>query len=100
MFLKEFKLNLGDNAQEIYDLAEIQLKYDGYIQKEQDLADKLHRLENLNLPSDFNYKKLASLSAEAKEKLSEIKPATIGQASRISGVSPSDVSVLLVYLGR
>ncbi|NQX90561.1 MAG: tRNA uridine-5-carboxymethylaminomethyl(34) synthesis enzyme MnmG, partial [Flavobacteriales bacterium] len=98
--LKEFKLNLGDNAQEIYDLAEIQLKYDGYIQKEQDLADKLHRLENLNLPSDFNYKKLASLSAEAKEKLSEIKPATIGQASRISGVSPSDVSVLLVYLGR
>ncbi|MEO0404708.1 MAG: tRNA uridine-5-carboxymethylaminomethyl(34) synthesis enzyme MnmG, partial [Bacteroidota bacterium] len=71
-----------------------------YIQKEQDLADKLHRLENLILPSDFNYSKLASLSAEAKEKLSEIKPATIGQASRISGVSPSDVSVLLVYLGR
>ena len=81
-------------------LAEIQLKYEGYIQKEQNLADKLTRLEDLKLPTDFDYHKLGSLSAEAKEKLSSIKPTTIGQASRISGISPSDVSMLLVFMGR
>jgi tRNA uridine 5-carboxymethylaminomethyl modification enzyme len=80
--------------------AEIQLKYDGYIQKEQENADKLNRLEDIKLHDNFDYRALNSLSAEAKEKLSKIKPASLGQASRISGISPSDISVLMVYLGR
>ena len=98
--LANHKSSITTDADEIMSLAEIQLKYEGYIQKEQDLADKLTRLEDLKLPSDFDYHKLGSLSAEAKEKLSSIKPATIGQASRISGISPSDVSMLLVFMGR
>jgi len=80
--------------------AEIQIKYDGYISREQDNASKLNRLENVKIPPTIDYSSFASLSAEAVEKLSKIKPVTIGQASRISGVSPSDVSVLLVFLGR
>jgi len=80
--------------------AEIQLKYDGYISREQDVAHKMDRLEGVKIPSDMDFSKLSSLSAEAKQKLKDIQPATIGQASRISGVSPSDVSVLLVFLGR
>ena len=98
--LQSYKKEITFNSDEIFSLSEIQLKYEGYIQKEQDMANKLSRLENISLPSDFDYKKLASLSAEAKEKLAQVQPATIGQASRISGISPSDVSVLLVYLGR
>ena len=86
--------------EEILDQVEIQMKYDGYIEREQDQAEKMSRLENVKIPSDLDFKKLNSLSTEAKEKLSEIKPVTIGQASRVSGVSPSDVSVLLVYMGR
>lgn len=80
--------------------AEIQVKYDGYISREQENALKLNRLEEVKIPPNTDYHSLSSLSAEAVEKLSEIQPATIGQASRISGVSPSDVSILLVYLGR
>ena len=80
--------------------AEIQVKYAGYIEKEKANADKLQRLENIRIPEDFEYMKLSSLSMEAREKLSEIRPSTISQASRISGVSPSDISVLLVFLGR
>ncbi|MCL4120529.1 UNVERIFIED_CONTAM: hypothetical protein GTU68_029057 [Idotea baltica] len=80
--------------------AEILAKYDGYIKKEQEMVDKMSRLEHITLRSDFNYEALASLSAEAKEKLAVIKPATLGQASRISGVSASDISVLMVHLGR
>lgn len=80
--------------------AEILMKYDGYISKESEMADKFSRLESIHLHPDFDYKKLTSLSAEAREKLTEIKPQTIGQASRISGVSPADISVLLVYVGR
>ena len=98
--LADYKNKIQFNSDEIFSLSEIQLKYEGYIQKEQDMANKLSRLENIVLPPDFDYKKLASLSAEAKEKLSDVQPATIGQASRISGISPSDVSVLPVYLGR
>ncbi len=86
--------------QEILDQAEIQVKYSGYIDKEKNNADKLSRLEHVKIPADFDYKKLKSLSYEAGEKMSKIRPATIAQASRISGVSPSDISVLLVYLGR
>ena len=87
-------------SKEVQDQAEIQIKYSGYIQKEKNNADKLNRLESVKIPKDFDYKKLKSISAEALEKLNKIKPETISQASRISGVSPNDISVLLVYMGR
>lgn len=80
--------------------AEILLKYEGYIDREEEQAQKHQRLENLQLPDTLDYSKVKSLSIEAREKLSKIQPATIGQASRVSGVSPSDISVLLVHLGR
>mgnify|MGYP000521856297 FL=1 len=86
--------------EEIIVQAEIHLKYSGYIEKEKNNADKLNRLENVVIPSQFNYQKVKSLSFEAREKLSKIQPTSISQASRISGVSPSDISVLLVYMGR
>jgi len=79
---------------------EILLKYEGYIQREEEQAQKHQRLENLSLPEKMDYTQIKSLSIEAKEKLSQIQPATIGQAARVSGVSPSDISVLLVHLGR
>ena len=87
-------------SEEVQDQAEIQIKYSGYIQKEKNNADKLNRLESVKIPKGFDYKKLKSISAEALEKLNKIKPETISQASRISGVSPNDISVLLVYMGR
>lgn len=80
--------------------AEILMKYEGYILKENELVDKQSRLEDLILHDDFDYKRLTSLSIEAREKLDKIKPRTIGQAARISGISPSDISILMVYLGR
>ena len=79
---------------------EIQVKYEGYIEREEEIAEKMHRLERVQIPSDLNYAQLKSLSTEAVEKLTQIQPVSIGQASRISGVSPSDISVLLIYLGR
>ena len=85
---------------EVLEQAEVQVKYSGYIAKEKNNADKLLRLENIKIPEDFDYRKLKSLSYEAREKLEHIRPITISQASRISGVSPSDISVLLVFLGR
>jgi len=85
---------------EIIEQAEVYVKYSGYIEKEKNNADKLNRLENVTIPANFDYHKLKSLSYEAREKLSTIQPTSISQASRISGVSPSDVSVLLVYMGR
>lgn len=85
---------------EVLEQTEIQVKYSGYIEKERNNADKLHRLENVKIPDNFDYSKLKSLSFEAREKLMAIQPVTISQASRISGVSPSDISVLLVFLGR
>jgi len=85
---------------EVMEQAEIQVKYAGYIAKEKLNADKLHRLEHVKIPANFDYSKLKSLSTEAKLKLTEIQPVSISQASRISGVSPSDISVLLVFLGR
>ena len=97
--LKEF-VDANAIDEEIIEQAEIHLKYSGYIEKEKTNADKLNRLENVLIPSSFDYHKLGSLSFEAREKLSKIKPTSISQASRISGVSPSDVSVLLVYMGR
>ncbi len=85
---------------EVLEQTEIQIKYSGYIAKEKVNADKLHRLEAVKIPNNFNYTQLKSLSFEAREKLSAIQPVTISQASRISGVTPSDISVLLVFLGR
>ncbi len=86
--------------EEVVEQTEIHVKYAGYIAKEKNNADKLNRLENVRIPDNFDYDKLKSVSIEAKQKLSKIRPTTIAQASRISGVSPSDVSVLLVYMGR
>jgi len=85
---------------EVIEQAEIQIKYSGYIEKEKNNADKLNRLENIKIPLNFDYSKIKSMSFEAREKLKNIQPATISQASRISGVSPNDISVLLVYMGR
>jgi tRNA uridine 5-carboxymethylaminomethyl modification enzyme len=93
-------LEMSEIHDEIPSQAEIQLKYEGYIDREEEMASKLNRLENVKIPEDLDYRQLKSLSSEAVEKLSTIQPITIGQASRISGVSPSDISVLLIYLGR
>ena len=95
MFITENSID-----KEVIEQAVIHLKYSGYIEKEKNNADKLNRLENVVIPSSFNYQKVKSLSYEAREKLSKIQPTSISQASRISGVSPSDISVLLVYMGR
>jgi tRNA uridine 5-carboxymethylaminomethyl modification enzyme len=91
---------LKDHKEEWIESAEIIAKYRGYIAKEQETVDKMLRLENIKIREEVDYSKLASLSSEAVEKLTKIKPQTIGQASRISGVSPSDVAVLMVYMGR
>ncbi len=88
------------NVREIIEQAEITIKYEGYITREREMADKMNRLEDIKLNDSFNYAALNSLSMEARDKLSKIKPLTLGQASRISGVSPSDISVLMVHLGR
>ena len=88
---------IEDNAIE---QAEITIKYGGYLNKEEASAKKLNKLEEMVIPEMFDYKKLHSISTEGKEKLSQIRPKSIGQASRISGVSPSDINVLLIYMGR
>lgn len=100
--LPEVEAYIQDNNldDEILEQVEIQVKYSGYIDKEKNNADKLNRLEGIKIPENFDYSKLKSLSFEAKEKLTKIKPTTISQASRISGVSPNDISVMLVYMGR
>jgi len=98
--LKEIKKDCGIRAEEIVEAAEISIKYEGYIVRERLMADKIKRLEKIKLIPDFDYDRLKSLSTEARQKLTKLKPETIGQASRISGVSPSDISVLLIYMGR
>ena len=90
----------NDMDDSIFEQAEIEIKYAGYIEKEKRTAEKLKHLENIKIPSKFNYDQLASLSHEAKEKLTKIQPKTLAQASRISGINPSDISVLLVSMGR
>lgn len=80
--------------------AEILVKYEGYIQKEKELVDKQYRLESLVLHDDFDYNRLTSLGAGAERELNKVRPKTIGQAARISGITPSDISILMVYLGR
>jgi len=91
---------LNKFSQEEIELAEIEMKYDGYITKEKELVDKMVKLEDVPIIEDFDFKRLKSLSAEAREKLTNIRPRTIGQASRVSGVTPADISVLMVYMGR
>lgn len=97
--VKEYIAN-NDLDKEIIEQAEIQVKYSGYIEKERNNAEKLTRLEDIKIPENFDYHKIKSMSIEAKQKLSKIRPVTISQASRISGVSPADISVLLIYMGR
>ena len=94
-FIEEHQLR-----REVIEQAEIQVKYAGYINKEKNNADKLNRLEDIKIPPNFDYSKIKSMSYEAREKLKEIQPTSVSQASRISGVSPNDISVLLVYMGR
>lgn len=96
-FIKEASSKYND---EVREQAEINIKYRGYIEKEKENVAKLNRLENIKIPEDFDYMKLSSLSAEAKQKMTNVRPKTIAQAGRISGVSPADINVLLVYLGR
>jgi tRNA uridine 5-carboxymethylaminomethyl modification enzyme len=98
--VKEHFDSYNDLSAEVSEEAEILTKYQGYIDKEKEIAEKISRFDDIPLKSDFDYNSLSSLSFEAREKLSKIKPATIGQASRINGVSPADISVLVVYLGR
>ncbi|HOF21299.1 MAG TPA: tRNA uridine-5-carboxymethylaminomethyl(34) synthesis enzyme MnmG, partial [Bacteroidales bacterium] len=85
---------------EFSEAAEIRIKYEGYIQREKLIAEKLKRLEKIKIPADINYSELLSISTEGRQKLDRIRPASIGQAGRISGVSPSDLNILLMYLGR
>lgn len=96
----DFLTTFNGNSKEVVEQAEIKMKYEGYIGREEMLAEKMLKLENIRIPEDFDYAKLVSLSIESKQKLSKVRPETIGQASRISGVSPSDISVLLIYMGR
>lgn len=98
--IPQVKEHLGVYEREFLEQAEISVKYEGYISKEHEQVMKMDKIENVRLKSDFDYMSLPSLSMEARQKLSKIKPETLGQASRISGVSPSDISVLMVYLGR
>ena len=87
-------------AQELLEEVEVSMKYSSYIQKEEENVARLSKYDSLPLRSDFDYKSILSISYEAREKLSRLKPATLGQASRIPGVSPSDISVLLIWLNK
>ena len=108
--LKELIKRMGDEIsrefeeselfEEVVESAEIRIKYEGYIQRERIVAEKIKRLEILKIPDDIDYSELLSISTEGREKMSRIKPSSIGQATRISGVSPSDINILLMYLGR
>jgi tRNA uridine 5-carboxymethylaminomethyl modification enzyme len=90
----------GASHPDVISQAEIQMKYEGYIEREEELAKKMNRMDDLAIPDSLNYNEMVSVSFEAREKLSKIKPVTVGQASRISGVSPSDIAVILIHLGR
>tara|TARA_B110000046_G_scaffold22837_1_gene21563 strand:- start:3530 stop:5401 length:1872 start_codon:yes stop_codon:yes gene_type:complete len=100
--LESVKMFLSKNKfkDDVLEQTEVQVKYSGYIEKEKANAEKLNNLENIKIPTSFNYSKVQSLSSEAIQKLNNIKPSTLSQASRISGVSPNDISVLMVYMGR
>lgn len=98
--LNEYINNLDSNVRAIKEQAEVQTKYRGYLEREQEVADKLARLEYVKISDDIDYFQFSSLSNESKEKLNSIRPKTLGQASRISGIKPSDISILMIYLGR
>jgi len=98
--IPKLKDALSGYQRELVEQASIQIKYDVYIEKEKDLVQRMGQLEDLSIPENFDYSKLSSLSAEAMQKFKKIKPRTLGQASRISGVNPSDVQILMVYMGR
>lgn len=98
--LREQLEKIADKREEIIESVEVIIKYEGYIQREKGIADKLHRLENIRIMDRFDYNQIQSLSTEARQKLTKINPETIGQASRIPGISPSDINILLVLLGR
>jgi tRNA uridine 5-carboxymethylaminomethyl modification enzyme len=98
--LPDLAANIGDVPRETLEQAEIQIKYDSYIIREKEIAQKMSGLDELIIPDSFDYSKLVALSNEAKQKFIKIKPGTLGQASRISGVNPSDVQILMVYMGR
>lgn len=97
---QELRDAIGELDAEILEQSEIQVKYEGYIKKEKELADKMIRLDDIKLPESFDYYKVKSLSYEGREKLHRVRPASLGQASRISGVTPADISVLMVFIGR
>jgi tRNA uridine 5-carboxymethylaminomethyl modification enzyme len=96
-FIKEKSVNY---TEEVKEQAEINIKYKGYIEKERDNVAKLNRLETIKIPDDFDFTAINSLSSEAKQKMNKVRPKSIAQAGRISGVSPADINVLLIYLGR
>jgi tRNA uridine 5-carboxymethylaminomethyl modification enzyme len=98
--ISELNKQFKNYSKDIIEQAEIQIKYERYIEKEQELAVKMSAMENALIPESFNYDKISALSTEAMQKFKKIKPRTLGQASRISGVSPSDVQILMVYMGR
>jgi tRNA uridine 5-carboxymethylaminomethyl modification enzyme len=98
--LPALKVNLKNYNSEMIEQASIQVKYDIYIEKEKELVERMSQLEDLKIPDTFDYKKIQALGNEAREKLTKIKPTTLGQASRISGINPSDVQILMVFMGR
>jgi tRNA uridine 5-carboxymethylaminomethyl modification enzyme len=98
--LKTYLEDKQFDTAEVEEQAELLIKYAGYIDREREVAEKIERLEYVKIPNDIDYNKFSTFSNESKEKLKKIKPATIGQASRISGIKPSDVSVLLIHVGR
>jgi tRNA uridine 5-carboxymethylaminomethyl modification enzyme len=91
---------LSNYNEDSIEQAEIQVKYQVYIDKEKELVNKMRQLEDLEIPQEFDYQRIISLGSEAREKLARVKPGTLGQASRISGINPSDVQILMVYMGR
>jgi tRNA uridine 5-carboxymethylaminomethyl modification enzyme len=98
--LRERIERIGDRREEIVEAAEIRMKYSGYIERERQVAEKMHRLDRIRIPQSFDFNAIQSLSTEARQKLSAIQPTSLAQASRIPGVSPSDINVLLVLMGR
>jgi tRNA uridine 5-carboxymethylaminomethyl modification enzyme len=99
-YIPKLKELLSGFDKDVLEQAEIQIKYDTYITKEKELVSKMSQLEDLIIPDNFDYEKLVSLGTEAKQKFKKIRPRTLGQASRISGVNPSDVQILMVFMGR
>jgi tRNA uridine 5-carboxymethylaminomethyl modification enzyme len=97
---EELNHELENIPEEFLEQAEIQIKYAGYIRKERELAEKMMRLDEIIIPVNFDFENIKALSSEAREKLTKIRPKSLGQASRISGVSPADISILMVYMGR